>query len=98
MLFNSTPFIFAFLPAVLAGVFVLGRFGWTTAVVVWLAIASTFFYAFDAPEKHLPVLLASVAFNFIAGRALLRRRSAILLATAVAANLALLGYFKYTGF
>jgi integral membrane sensor domain MASE1 len=42
MLFNSYPFIFIFLPIVLAGYFRLGRSG-ALAPVVWLAQASLAF-------------------------------------------------------
>jgi alginate O-acetyltransferase complex protein AlgI len=44
MLFNSYPFIFVFLPIVLAGYFWLGRSG-NLAPVWWLAVASLVFYA-----------------------------------------------------
>jgi len=39
MLFNSYPFIFAFLPIALVGYFALGRSG-KLAPFVWLALAS----------------------------------------------------------
>jgi alginate O-acetyltransferase complex protein AlgI len=42
MLFNSYPFIFLFLPAVLSGYFAAGRVG-RLAPVIWLALASLAF-------------------------------------------------------
>jgi hypothetical protein len=44
MLFNSCPFIFVFLPMVLAGYFWLGRSS-NLAPVWWLALASLVFYS-----------------------------------------------------
>jgi D-alanyl-lipoteichoic acid acyltransferase DltB (MBOAT superfamily) len=50
--------------------------------------------------KYLPLILASIGFNFFIGRALHRRsaRAKALLAFGVAANLVLLGVFKYADF
>ena len=102
MLFNSYTFLFAFLPIVLAGAFALSRYRPNLAVA-WLALASLFFYGWWS-WRHVPLLLASIAFNFFAGDAIARRggkNGALafgLLAGAVAVNLALLGYFKYAGF
>ena len=42
MLFNSHVFLFAFLPAVLAGWWALRR--WTTTRLAFLALSSYFFY------------------------------------------------------
>ena len=101
MLFNSYSFIFLFLPAVLAGYFVLGRSG-NLAPVVWLALASLAFYAYGN-WQYLPLLLASIAFNYAIGYLLIARelrprlRFAVLTA-GVAGDLLLLGIFKYAGF
>jgi len=90
MLFNSFGFLFLYLPVVLAGYFVLRRWraGWTAA---WLAAASLFFYA-CGDARHLPLLLGSILFNYWCAR---QRRW---LPFGVAANLALLAYFKYANF
>jgi D-alanyl-lipoteichoic acid acyltransferase DltB (MBOAT superfamily) len=101
MLFNSYPFIFVFLPVALAGYFLLGRFS-NLAPVVWLALASLLFYSVSN-WQFVPLLLASVAFNYAVGWLLitkqLRRvpRFAIL-TVGVAADLLVLGTFKYAGF
>jgi D-alanyl-lipoteichoic acid acyltransferase DltB (MBOAT superfamily) len=108
MLFNSPEFIFGFLPLTLLGFFLLAR--WSTQwALAWLTLASLFFYGWWNP-KWLPLMLASIAFNFMAGReiaaramgrdtgllASLSRRT--LLVGAIAINLALLVYFKYAAF
>src|SRR4051812_3172937 len=96
MLFNSYTFIFAFLPLTLAGYFVLGRFS-ARAAGLWLVLASFFFYGWwDA--RYVWLLLGSAIFNFAMGAALARKPSTALLSFAVAANLALLGYYKYANF
>jgi alginate O-acetyltransferase complex protein AlgI len=97
MLFNSPQFIFGFLPLTLLGFFVLARLG-AAAALAWLTLASLFFYAWWNPD-WLPLLLLSIAFNLLAGRAIARHRAARgLLAAAIAVNLGALAYFKYAGF
>ncbi len=102
MLFNSYTFLFLFLPVALAGAFVLARYR-TSFAVAWLVFASLFFYGWWS-WRHVPLLVASIAFNYIAGAAIVRRggkaggKAFGILAGAVAANLAVLGYFKYAGF
>jgi alginate O-acetyltransferase complex protein AlgI len=99
MLFNSFAFLFFYLPAVLAGYFWLGRYHahWPVA---WLALASLFFYAYwDA--RYLPLLLLSILFNYWCGRALVVAKARMrkrLLTAALAANFALLAYYKYANF
>ncbi len=97
MLFNSYGFLFVFLPIVLA-VFLLLR-QWNVAQVVWLAVASLFFYGWWRLEV-LPILIGSVLFNYAAGRIIIARRERARLAVivAVAGDIVLLGYYKYAGF
>jgi len=102
MLFNSYAFILAFLPVATAGFFAVGMYG-RRAALSWLLACSLFFYAYWNPI-YLPVLLLSIAFNFRAGTWLMRLaerdapRRSIVLGAAIAANLAMLGYFKYANF
>jgi D-alanyl-lipoteichoic acid acyltransferase DltB (MBOAT superfamily) len=102
MLFNSYTFLFAFLPIVLVGAFVLSRYRPNLAVA-WLVLASLFFYGWWS-WRHVPLLVVSIAFNFFAGDAIARRggksggQAFALLTGAVAVDLAVLGYFKYAGF
>ena len=99
MLFNSYEFLLFFLPAAIAGYFFLNRY---RAGNIFLVAASFFFYAWWRVE-FLPLLLTSIAVNFVVGRAIMRRAAMGLatrahLAGGVAFNLLLLGYFKYAGF
>jgi alginate O-acetyltransferase complex protein AlgI len=101
MLFNSYPFIFLFLPVVLLGYFALGRYG-RLAPVIWLALASLTFYAFSG-WPFVPLLVASIAFNFAVGYLLIEKKMSSELRLAalvigVGGDLLLLGIFKYAGF
>lgn len=101
MLFNSFEFLFLFLPPVFLGFFWIGRSSHRLAAL-WLAAASVFFYGYWNPN-FVSLLLASVAFNYVLGYAIghsrgRASRAKALLVFAVAANLVLLGVFKYTNF
>jgi alginate O-acetyltransferase complex protein AlgI len=99
MLFNSYEFVFLFLPVTLGG-FTLLR-GKGIARVVWLLAASIFFYGWWRLSA-LPILIASALFNYGCGQCIVWRRgrtaSNAIIAFGVAADLMLLGYFKYAGF
>src|SRR5437016_2953169 len=103
MLFNSLAFVFGFLPVTLVGFLALARVR-PRLSELWLVAASLFFYGWWNP-KYLILLLASIAFNYSAGYAIAREvrkaggnRGRAFLWAALAANLALLGYFKYANF
>jgi alginate O-acetyltransferase complex protein AlgI len=95
MLFNSYEYLLWFLPATLVVFFALGR--WPLAAQAWLTVASLFFYGWWNPW-HLPLILGSIAFNFALAAALRRGGGRGVLALGVAANLALLGVYKYADF
>jgi alginate O-acetyltransferase complex protein AlgI len=101
MLFNSYGFIFLFLPAVLLGAFACGRIS-QLAPVIFLGLASLAFYAIGN-WQFVPLLLASIAFNYAIGYLLIERklqpaaRRAALIA-GVGGDLVILGIFKYAGF
>ena len=97
MLFSAPEFLFAFLPVTLAGFFIIGVLGRPSWAALWLIAASLFFYGWWRPE-FVFLILGSVLFNFVVGRALSRTQSLALLAFGIAANLAALGWFKYSGF
>lgn len=94
MLFSSLEFILAFLPLTLLAVWAAKRFGGTGAALVTLLAASLVFYAWAVP-LYLSLLLGSVLGNFLIGRAIARSGSRLLVGLGIAANLALLGWFKY---
>lgn len=102
MLFHSYEFIFLFFPLVLIAFFAIGP-RHVTAAGGALALASLLFYAWWSMAA-LPMLLGSIVFNFLAGRALVPHpdraapwRKALLVA-GITANLALLSVFKYADF
>lgn len=96
MLFNSQEFLLVFLPGVLAGTWLVSRFG-RRAVLGWLLACSLGFYGWW-DYRYVPLLLASIAVNYVAGRRIMATRSMALTAAAVVANIFLLGYFKYYDF
>ena len=97
MLFNSTEFLFAFLPATLLLFFLCAKFS-HRAALAWLTMASMFFYAWWNPV-WLPLLLASIGFNYLAGREIAQRsHKRQLLIFAIGVNLAGLAYHKYGAF
>ncbi|MBX3619263.1 MAG: MBOAT family protein [Rhizobacter sp.] len=101
MLFNSYEFIFLFFPVVALVFFALGRR--PALAAGWLALASVFFYGWWTP-KALPILLGSVAMNYAFSHRVLPQGGASerarrwWLRAALAANLVLLGFFKYANF
>ncbi len=97
MLFNSYIFIFAFLPLTLAGFFLIGSRGRHRIAISWLVACSLFFYGWWNPA-YLGLILASILFNYAMGIVLSNGGGRGLLAVGVAANLGLLGYFKYANF
>jgi alginate O-acetyltransferase complex protein AlgI len=102
MLFNSYEFVLAFVPVTLLGYYVLGGMRHRLAIA-WLLFASLFFYAWWNPI-YLLLLLASIGGNYTIAAVVFRlreardRRADHALALGVAANIALLGYFKYANF
>ena len=97
MLFNSFGFIFLFLPLTLAGFYWSARKFGNEIAMLWLVLASLFFYAWWNPV-YIVLLLASMVFNFYVGRRLGQQPKKWLLTTGIAANLGLLGYYKYANF
>jgi D-alanyl-lipoteichoic acid acyltransferase DltB (MBOAT superfamily) len=103
MPFNSLEFFYGFLPLTMAGYFLLGRGRSTAPALGFLLLASLVYYGWERPW-HVPILLGSCLGNYYAGLRLevLARpggpAAGRLCGLAVAANLALLAYFKYTGF
>ena len=97
MIFASPIFLFAFLPLTLAAYFAFPT-RWRNGV---LLVASLCFYAWGE-ARYLPLVLASVVFNWLLGRKVggtaaphIRRRW---LAVAVIGNLGVLAVFKYANF
>ncbi len=99
MLFNSFIFILVFLPLVMAGFHLIGR-RWPALAKLWLTGASLFFYGWWNPV-YLWVIVGAMIVNFAVGKALIARRCPrprLLLGLGIAANICMLGWFKYAAF
>ena len=103
MIFNSFEFMFLFLPLAFAGFLLAERIGGRETLPTYVAAVSLFFYGQFSPWLAV-ILAASVLLNWLAGRAILRARTSEkggagkVTAMAIVANVAALGYFKYTNF
>lgn len=99
MLFPTYLFMLVFLPVVWIGYFALAKILHARVALFWLTLASLFFYSVWNPI-YLPLILVSILGNFLFAHILLRSNLyRITTATVgIAANLLLLGYFKYTNF
>jgi len=100
MLFNSAPFIFGFLPVAIALLWLAPRLQGPAPRVLFMALLSVAFYA-AWDWRFVPLLLGSIALNFLAGRAIHVRDGGprqLAFFLAVSANLAALFFFKYLGF
>ncbi|MFS8071655.1 MAG: MBOAT family protein, partial [Byssovorax sp.] len=75
MLFNSRPFLLAFLPLTLLFVLGLRHLGRRASAKVALIGASLFFYGWWSP-KYLVLLVGLLAFNYGVARFLLRAGTA----------------------
>ena len=102
MLFNSYPFLLGFLPICLVGMGLLGR-GATGRTILILAVSLFFYSWWD--WRLLPLLIASIAVNYLLGAAIKRfirggdrRAGRAALALGVTLNLLVLGGFKYLAF
>ena len=93
MVFSSISFLFYFLPVAL-GLYFLAP-GKIKNLV--LLIASLFFYAWGEPAYVL-LMIASIFLNYGAGRLIAARRDRLSLGLGIAANLLILGFFKYADF
>ena len=101
MLFNSYEFVFLLLPLTLLIWYGLNRVRLYAAAKVSLVIASLIFYAYFN-WSYLPIILGSIAVNYLIGLVLVSdapkalRRIAVWM--GVLGNLGVLGYFKYFDF
>lgn len=100
MVFSSTIFLFAFLPLFLAVYFAMP---WRPAKNVVLLLFSLLFYAWGEPV-YVWLMVASICFNwlfaFIIGKCGEGKTAPkrFWLVAALAANLLVLGFYKYQGF
>lgn len=103
MLFNSFLFVFAFLPLSLLFTYGAGRWSQAAAKVALLCMSLAFYAAWR--PSQLPLLLISIAFNYVVGAWTQRARAAkrpglvrAILAFGILADVLFLGWFKYANF
>lgn len=94
MIFSSPLFLFLFLPILLGGYLVAGR--WKN---LWLLTASLFFYSWGEP-KYILLMVISVIFNYFSGILLERieKYRKLIVVISCIFNIGLLGIFKYANF
>ena len=99
MSFQSYTFLFALLPVSVAGWWLLNWRGHGRLAQGFLLVVSLAFYG-KGNLVFLPLLLGSILFNFLVGKAMgaLPRARKPLLVLGLLGNLGLLGYFKYANF
>ncbi|MDR1267690.1 MAG: MBOAT family protein, partial [Holosporales bacterium] len=99
MVFSSYEFMWIFLPVVVAVYYLLCKTRLAQLPLAFLVLASLFYYAFWDFD-YLAVILCSILGNYWVGRkiqgSLTRKRALTIF--GVCANVAALGYYKYTGF
>ncbi len=96
MVFSSIPFIFFYLPIVLA-LYYLVPFKYKNALLLAFSLV---FYAWGEPV-YIVIMLADILVNYIAGLLISKKalgHSRLWLVLAVTTSLALLGFYKYAGF
>src|SRR3954471_3733796 len=96
MLFNSFAFLLVFLPAALLLHWAVERFRpeWRLPA---LAVLSFIFYGYW-DWRFVPLLAASIIVNWAVAGAFRATPRRVLIPLAIAANLFVLGVFKYLGF
>lgn len=101
MLFNSYIFVFLFLPLCLVGYFGLNHIRQYTFAQLFLFCMSLWFYGYFNPS-YLPIILVSIVFNYSATQFFRKISNSWLkktiLAIALAFNIGILFYYKYTDF
>lgn len=97
MLFNSHEFIFLYLPITLFLYYKLARVFSCNIAKYFLILASLIFYSYW-DISNLPILLFSVAVNYLIGCYLQKNRNIYLLVIGVVFNISYLVYFKYANF
>jgi alginate O-acetyltransferase complex protein AlgI len=95
MLFNSYPFLLAFLPGVVAAFAVINRYEWLR--IPCLLTFSLLFYGYWNPAFVL-LLAASILVNWLAAWRFAATRSGAIITAAIVLDLAVLGLFKYADF
>jgi D-alanyl-lipoteichoic acid acyltransferase DltB (MBOAT superfamily) len=95
MLFNSYPFLLAFLPVAVLVFAIVNHY--PRLRIPCLLVFSLLFYGYWNPSFVL-LLIASILVNWVAARQFAKTQSGMVITAAIALNLAVLGLFKYANF
>jgi D-alanyl-lipoteichoic acid acyltransferase DltB (MBOAT superfamily) len=96
VLFNSFQFLLVFLPAALILHWAVERFRPVWRVPLLIVLSFAFYSYWD--WRFLPLLLLSIAINWIIAEVFSSTHRAMLIVGAICSNLAVLGVFKYANF
>jgi alginate O-acetyltransferase complex protein AlgI len=101
MLFNSFAFLLVFLPLAFTAYFAMDRHRPEHRLLLLTLLSFLFYGYWD--WRFVPLLAASIGVNWLVAQAFLRTRAAgaeqgWIVIAAIAANMLVLGVFKYTGF
>ena len=99
MVFSSSVFVFLFLPLILFATLIFRSVTWQNTVLLF---GSLFLYAWGE-TVYVAVLLVSIGANYLFGLGVDHfgkrpKMAKLMVAGAVAVNLAILGFFKYASF
>src|SRR5438477_11647942 len=95
MLFNSYAFLLVFLPAAI----IAYRFAdpYPGLRMPALILLSLIFYGYW-DVRFVPLLIGSILINWLAAKYYIATKQGLIVTAAIAANLVVLGIFKYTNF
>src|SRR3954469_23226371 len=96
MLFFQLDFLLLFLIPLIASVALLKVVG-LRPLLPWIASAASLAFLFVDSAISGLIAILSICINYFAARYLLSHRTSEVFAAAITANLAMLAYFKYSG-
>ena len=96
MLFNSFAFLLVFLPASLLAHGLVERFRPDLRLPLLVVLSFAFYGYWD--WRFIPLLAASILVNWLVAETVILRKRKVLIPLAIAANLLVLGFFKYFNF
>lgn len=103
MIFSAVEFVFIFLPAAYAVLFLVARFFGRDMAILWLVAASLFFYGWW-DWNYLGLIAASILVNYFVSLQIRNDRTKagsgrlLWLVFGIVSNVAALAYFKYFDF
>ena len=97
MLFNSTFFIFIFLPITLFFYYFFINSGKLKIAQTALVFFSLFFYGWWN-YNYFFLIIVSILFNYLIGKILLKKKKKLILIFGILSNLLVIFYFKYHNF